>query len=196
MPRLDDILKRLRRIEERALHRQDETEPGAFDRDRLRLEHDIIALQQYRFRRGVFDNMQGITLLSVLAVPVIFAGIVPMLALDLFLLLFQAVCFRAYGIPKVSRATFLVLDRADLVYLNPMEKLNCAYCGYANGLASYFREIAARTEQYWCPIKHARRAVAAHERYDSFFEYGDAEAYRMGLERLRAALAEPGDPGA
>jgi len=40
---------------------------------------------------------------------------------------------------------------------------------YENGLAGYFREIAARTEQYWCPIKHARRIKAAHGRYPRFF---------------------------
>jgi len=47
------------------------------------------------------------------------------------------------------------------------------------------REIAARTEQYWCPIKHARRLYGAHDRYPAFFEHGDAEAFRQGLERLR-----------
>ena len=62
------------------------------------------------------------------------------------------------------------------------------YCSYGNGLAAYFREIAARTEQYWCPIKHARRIKAAHGRYPLFFEYGDAESYIKGLERLRAEL--------
>jgi hypothetical protein len=64
------------------------------------------------------------------------------------------------------------------------------YCGYANGVAGYFREVSARTEQYWCPIKHARRIVAAHDRYPGFFEYGDSESYRLGLERLRDSLAE------
>jgi hypothetical protein len=79
----------------------------------------------------------------------------------------------------------MVFDRGDLPYLNAMEKFNCFYCSYANGLAGYFREVAARTEQYWCPIKHARRIRNAHQRYPRFFEYGDAESYRKGLERLR-----------
>lgn len=34
-----------------------------------------------------------------------------------------------------------------------MEKVNCVYCSYFNGLMSYLREIAGRTEQYWCPIR-------------------------------------------
>jgi hypothetical protein len=113
-----------------------------------------------------------------------------MLLLDLFLWIYQSICFPVYHIPKVKRSEYLALDRGDLPYLNLVEKLNCGYCGYANGLASYFREITARTEQYWCPIKHARRIQAAHNRYPTFFEYGDAESYRLGLERLRASLAE------
>jgi hypothetical protein len=50
--------------------------------------------------------------------------------------------------------------------------------------------VAARTEQYWCPIKHARRLKGAHARYPRFFDFGDAEAYRQGLERLRRQYAE------
>jgi len=116
-----------------------------------------------------------------------------MLLLDVFLWIFQSICFPVYGIPKAKRSDYVVLDRGDLPYLNAVERLNCLYCGYANGLAAYFREIAARTEQYWCPIKHARRISAAHDRYPGFFEYGDSQSYRLGLERLRAAIDETSD---
>jgi hypothetical protein len=43
----------------------------------------------------------------------------------------------------------MIFDRTHLAYLNLVEKINCAYCSYGNGLAAYLREIAARTEQYW-----------------------------------------------
>lgn len=36
--------------------------------------------------------------------------------------------------------------------------------------------------------------LAAHERYPQFFEHGDAEAYRQGLERLRRQLEEAREP--
>jgi hypothetical protein len=61
-------------------------------------------------------------------------------------------------------------------------------------LFAYIREVAARTEQYWCPIKHARRIVSAHERYHGFADYGDAEAYHGELEALRNELSEEGRP--
>ena len=97
--------------------------------------------------------------LVVLTAPVIYAMIVPLVLLDFFVSIYQRVCFPVYGIPNMNRGDYLIFDRHHLAYLNALEKLNCAYCSYANGLIAYVREIAGRTEQYWCPIKHARRAL-------------------------------------
>jgi hypothetical protein len=126
-------------------------------------------------------------LLVILTAPVIYALIVPLVLLDLFVTIYQAVCFPVYGIPKARRRDYLVFDRHHLAYLNALEKLNCAYCSYANGLIAYVREIASRTEQYWCPIKHARRVIGAHPRYALFEDYGDAEGYRKWLEQFQDA---------
>ena len=128
--------------------------------------------------------------LVVMTAPVIYSVIVPLVLLDLFVTVYQAVCFPVYGIPKVRRRDYLVFDRHHLAYLNALEKLNCAYCSYANGLIAYVREIASRTEQYWCPIKHARRLIGAHACYATFEDYGDAEGYRRRLEELRKASAD------
>jgi hypothetical protein len=116
--------------------------------------------------------------------PVIYSLIVPLVLLDLFVTVYQFVCFPAYGIAKVNRRDYLVFDRHHLAYLNALEKLNCAYCSYANGLIAYVREIASRTEQYWCPIKHARRAIGAHPHYSMFEDFGDAEGYRRRIESM------------
>ena len=90
-----------------------------------------------------------------------------------------------YGIPKVRRADYIVIDRQYLSYLNVIERLNCVYCGYFNGVIGFAREIAGRTEQYWCPIKHAHKIKALHSRYKNFFDYGDAEGYRAKIEEVR-----------
>lgn len=45
-------------------------------------------------------------------------------------------------------------------------------------------EIAGRTEQYWCPIKHAMRLKTMHSRYPHFLDYGDAEEYRKRIEQV------------
>jgi hypothetical protein len=88
----------------------------------------------------------------------------------------------------VSRREYFVIDRHKLAYLNGIEKVNCTFCSYANGLISYVREVTARTEQYWCPIKHARAIQMPHQRYHFFFDYGDAAGYRRDLATLRRTL--------
>src|SRR5580658_3526634 len=135
----------------------------------------------------------GSRLAMILTAPAIYALIVPLLLLDLFVAVYQAVCFPVYGIPRVRRSDYFAFDREHLAYLNIIEKINCAYCAYANGLLAYVREIASRTEEYWCPIKHARRVLGVHPRYGDFVDYGDGDAYRHDLERLRdqARTEEP-----
>jgi hypothetical protein len=125
---------------------------------------------------------------TLLVAPVIYSALIPLVLLDLWMSLYQAVCFPIYGIGKVLRARYILLDRGQLRYLNWIERLNCNYCGYANGVVAYTREIAARTEQYFCPIKHAQHCAGLHSRYRDFLEFGDAETYKRDLARLRANL--------
>ena len=132
--------------------------------------------------------------LVILTAPVIYALIVPLVLLDVGVMLYQAICFPVYGIPKVRRGDYFAFDRAHLAYLNAIEKLNCAYCTYANGVIAYVREVASRTEEYWCPIKHAKRVMGTHARYAGFEDYGDAEGYRSDLDQHRASLKKEGEP--
>ena len=55
---------------------------------------------------------------------------------------------------------------------------------------AYMTEILARTEQYFCPIKHAHKILGTHARYHRFLEYGEAEAYEAKLEEFRVALGK------
>lgn len=141
--------------------------------------------RQREFKTGLWRFLITARPLVVLTAPVIYLGWIPFMLMDLFITVYQAVCFPVYGIPKVKRSDFLVFDRELLPYLNIIEKFNCFYCAYGNGIAAYACEVAARTEQYWCPIKHARRIRAAHRYYPKFLDHGDAETYRKKLEELR-----------
>ncbi|MCP5039032.1 MAG: hypothetical protein GY945_15675 [Rhodobacteraceae bacterium] len=125
----------------------------------------------------------------VLTAPLVYGLIVPLVLVDLTVTLYQLICFPVYGIARVRRRDHIFVDRHHLAYLNALQKLNCVYCGYANGLVSYTREVAGRTEAYWCPIKHARRVPGAHGQYAQFMEYGDEEDFidrwveeRVGLK--------------
>ena len=126
--------------------------------------------------------------LIVLTAPLIYSLIVPLVLLDLVVSAYQYVCFPIYGIARVRRRDYLVFDRRYLAYLNVIEKFNCAYCSYATGLLGYVREIASLTEKYWCPIKHARKLVAAHPRYATYAEFGDPQGYRDELARAAAGV--------
>ncbi len=150
----------------------------------VQFEHAVIAshrLLKARLWNYVFDARPAM----IITAPFIYSLIIPLMLLDLFAALYQMVCFPVYGIPRVRRPDYLAFDRRQLAYLNVIEKINCEYCAYANGLIAYIREIASRTEEFWCPIKHAQRVLGVHARYGSFVEYGDGDAYRHELERLR-----------
>jgi hypothetical protein len=157
---------------------------------KVKFEQVIIARHRAA-RMGMTRYVMGSRPLMVLTAPVIYSLILPFALLDAFVTAYQALCFRVYGIPLVRRRDYLILDRGHLAYLNAIEKLNCVYCSYANGLIAYVREVASRTEQYWCPIKHARRVISAHDHYAAFLDYGDAEAYRRELPTLRQELQKP-----
>jgi hypothetical protein len=116
--------------------------------------------------------------LVILTAPVIYSLIIPFVLLDLFVVIYQFICFPVYGIKKVRRGDYFVFDRQYLAYLNVVEKVNCAFCTYGNGVIAFVREVSSRTEQHWCPIKHARRLIGAHALYAGFADYGDADAFR------------------
>jgi hypothetical protein len=122
--------------------------------------------------------------------PVIYSMFIPAAILDLFTSFYQFVCFPVYGIQKVSRAEYIVLDRHKLQYLNWLEKFNCDYCGYCNGVLAYAREVAARTEQYFCPIRHALRRRGLHTRHANFLAYGDAAGFKSKLAQLRREVCK------
>ena len=131
-----------------------------------------------RLRKPAWKHLLSTQLLVIVTSPLIYLCAVPFLFLDLAVTIYQAVCFPVYRIPKVRRQDYLIFDRGRLAYLNVIEKVGCVYRSYANGLLAYIREIAARTEQHFCPIRHARPVPRPHSRYDHFLPYGDARAYR------------------
>jgi len=158
-------------------------------RGRVVFEQDI-ARKHAELRQKLLPYLGGARLSVVLTAPVIYAMIVPFVILDLFVTVYQAICFPAYQIEKVQRSAYITYDRQHLSYLNGLEKLNCVYCAYGNGILAYATEIAGRTEKRWCPIKHAKRLASVHRHYSEFLEYGDAEAYR---EKQTAKAGTPQD---
>ncbi len=150
-------------------------------------EHGIVD-EHRKLRLGMAAYFGATSPAVVMTAPVIYSLIVPIMIIDLWVSGYQAICLRAYKIPRVKRSDYIAFDRRRLKYLNLIQQLNCDFCAYANGVVAYVREISSLTEQYWCPIKHAVKISDPHRRYFEFLEYGDAQGYRDRLNQFREAL--------
>lgn len=139
-------------------------------------------------KEGLFKYIATAPLPFMLTFPIIWSVLFPAFILDLFVTAYQAICFPIYKIPKVKRSEYIIVDRHRLGYLNIIEKLNCMYCSYFNGLMGYITEVAGRTEQFWCPIRHANMTKSIHRHYSNFLQYGDSKEYHKNLDKLREDL--------
>jgi hypothetical protein len=184
---LDALMDRLRSVEaeievelakrREALRYQLENKRIVFEKEALRMQRAI----KVKLSRYIRDANPWVAL----SAPVIYSLIIPIVLVDLWVMAYQAICFPIYNIPKVRRRDYLVFDRHHLAYLNLLEKLNCAYCSYCNGAIAFVREVAARTEICWSPIKHARRVLGPHPHYQGFADFGDAEAFRARIVQMK-----------
>ena len=172
-----------------AIHEQESKMFFEIKGKRVEFESSVKAahkkLKTYFFRWLVTNRPQNL-----ITGPIIYAMVFPLMMLDLCVSLYQWICFPVYGVAKVKRSDYIVFDRHQLHYLNFIEKFHCTYCEYGNGLMSYMAEILARTEEYFCPIKHAHKVLGTHARYKRFLNYGDAADYAAKLEAYRVGLGE------
>lgn len=113
-----------------------------------------------------------------LSMPFVYSVFIPAVFLDICVEIYHRICFKLYGLPYVKRLNYIRIDRQKLSYLSWLEKINCAYCGYINGLFHYVSVIAAETEKYWCGIMHAKyKGFKAPAHHKNFLPYGDEQAY-------------------
>lgn len=149
-----------------------------------------IAEKHKAFRKSIARFLVETPIMFFAIAPVIYIMIVPAVLMDVSMFFYQMICFPVLGIPKVIRKDYISLDRHKLKYLNWIQKVNCDYCSYFNGVIAFVREIASRSEQYFCPIRHALRTKGLLPRYAQFIPYGDAEAFRNRLAELKKDICE------
>ena len=195
MNELQDIIEEIKNLEKKLLAEFQKKEEAFFYKikgKRVYFEEETKKLHK-RLATKIYTYLFNASFLNILTVPIIWFGIFPAVFLDLVASIYQFICFKVYKIPNVKRNDYIVIDRHSLSYLNPIEKINCMYCGYFTGLISYVQEIAARTEQYWCPIKHARKVGTIHKRYHKFMDYGDHREYQKRLAEIRKDFSDVRD---
>ena len=150
----------------------------------VRFEQDVLEKQKEEMKH-LWMYLKEVPLIHFVVAPLIYAMVIPAVILDLALFVYQKIVFRVFKFQSIKRSDYMVYDRHFLQYLNPIEKLNCVYCSYFNGLMHYAAAIAGRTELYFCPIKHAKKIAYTHEHYPKYFAYGDGQKYQERLEVLR-----------
>lgn len=126
-------------------------------------------------KTNLFKYVFTANLRNVISVPFIYSLIFPVVILDLFLTMYIFTAFPLYWIPRPARKDFFIYDRRFLKYLNLLQKFNCLYCSYVNWLFAYAVDIWARTEQYWCPIKHALNNELVHKYAKEYADFWDVD---------------------
>jgi hypothetical protein len=185
---IHEILEKIRKLEddlEEELKKRETKLSYTIKNGKAHFEEHVIKEGKAKITSSL-KYLSSLPVLVILTIPFIWAMIIPVVLIDIFVTIYQWICFPVYKIPKVKRSEYVILDRYRLFYLDKVEKINCWYCEYFNGVIAYVREVAARTEQFWCPIKHHTTPQERHSRYHNFFEYGDYLKYREELEKRRS----------
>ena len=129
-------------------------------------------------KKSAWETIFTAEIREIISFPFIWFMLIPTIILDICLFIYQNTAIRLYKIPLAKRSDYVVFDRKQLAYLNWIQKLDCIYCSYVNGLFQYAVEVAWRTEKYWCPIKHAKKKAWTHDWEEHFADYGDVEGFK------------------
>ncbi|MFZ2803820.1 MAG: hypothetical protein WA001_01210 [Patescibacteria group bacterium] len=116
--------------------------------------------------------------------PVIYAMIIPIAFIDLCASVYQCICFWAYKIPHVERKKYVRLLWRGSGVIKGIDRFNCMYCSYSNGVIAYVRAILIETEKYWCPIKYkARKDFTPPHPQGSYADPGDTKGLAEIVKR-------------
>ncbi len=190
--RIKEIMLQINALEEELIDELKSKEKEFF----YKIENEKVKFEEHVIKQGKLKLISSVKYLStfrlkvILTLPFIWFMIIPIFIIDVCVSIYQNICFPIYEIPKVKRKDYVIMDRYKLFYLDRIERTNCWYCEYFNGVVAYVREIAARTEQYWCPIKHSQALKDKHSRYEHFFDFGDFTRYREDLETRRSSFSD------
>lgn len=190
--RIQELLKQIQDLEDEVAEKlRERAKTAHYHLKDKRIEFEETIVKRHRkLKKSLIRTLVIDRPLNILTSPIIYGMAIPLVLFDLLISFYQLTCFPIYGIRRVKRRHYFIYDRNQLQYLNFIQRVNCQYCAYGNGLMGYAAEIIARTEQYFCPIKHAKKRIAAHPRYLSFSEFGDAEQFEQDFKRLRKQLRQ------
>ena len=98
----EDLSQRIKPLELQAAPEKERAFRYYWAKGKAKFESGV--LSEHRKLQSVAGHIFWIPgFLAVLTAPVIYAGIIPLGLLDLFLAIYQTACFPVYGIPKATR---------------------------------------------------------------------------------------------
>src|SRR5215469_6931695 len=118
--RVDDLLERIAGLEQEIDVELDSIRTKwryRIEKGRVRFESDVHEAH-LQLRRSILRYLRESQILSIVTAPVIYSLMIPIVLLDLWVSIYQSICFRAYGINRVRRSDYIVIDRRHLAYLN------------------------------------------------------------------------------
>jgi hypothetical protein len=187
---IQEIIEQMEALEEKLkgeIEKQEKQIGYEIKEGYVKFEESVLNKQRENMK-GVFRFFAEIPASHLLTSPFVYGMIIPAVLVDMTLFIYQNVIFRIYGFKFVKRSDYIIFDRQYLRYLNAIEKLNCLYCSYFNGLMHYAAELAAKTELYFCPIKHAKKTLYRHRYHKNYLTYGDGEDYQERLKKIREEI--------
>ena len=107
---IDELLERIQALQEQLEDEYRQSRETLQDKQRQLAEE--VQRQQRRYKIGLFRFLLRSRLLVMLSAPVIYLGWIPFLLMDLFVTVYESICFPIYRIPKVRRRDYLVFARA------------------------------------------------------------------------------------
>ena len=114
--RLDDLLAHIARLErdvEDELAQARQRWRYRIEAGRVRFEHDVW-LAHKRIKQSIPRFIKESSPRNLVTAPFIYSLLVPIALLDVWITLYQWVCFPIYGIARVRRSTYIATDRHHL----------------------------------------------------------------------------------
>ncbi|MEP7103871.1 MAG: hypothetical protein ABI721_04150 [Candidatus Dojkabacteria bacterium] len=100
----------------------------------------------------------------------IYSVVIPVVLLDVWLTIYQFIYFKINDIPMVKKSDYISFERWDLKRLNWLQKIDCFYCEYVNGIFAWAKGVGIQTEVYSCAIKHTHLKIPKEHEKDFYPE--------------------------
>ena len=128
--KIDEIVLKIKVLEDELLEELKHKEKEFFykiENGKAQFQREVMEEGRLKITSSL-KYLSSFPVLAILTIPFIWSMMIPILLIDIFVSVYQYVCFPIYKIPRVKRKDYIIMDRYNLFYLDRVEKINCWYC--------------------------------------------------------------------